>query len=149
MRSKTSPWQASALEAGRTPLPDAPGQRPWLITESKGKVLPKHIGATTEQKKPREAEKSSRPQKRPSDFVAFIIENPGPGTPSHRDHWSSQEIRDLLDMKAGKRPRSEIMKRFHYRSPRAISLAAWKHKTTARAAETNTKRAGSERLVPL
>ncbi|KAJ4101670.1 hypothetical protein NW756_002093 [Fusarium oxysporum] len=30
MSDRNKPWQRKALERGRTPLPDAPGYRPWL-----------------------------------------------------------------------------------------------------------------------
>jgi hypothetical protein len=30
MSDRIKPWQRKALELGRTPLPDAPGHRPWL-----------------------------------------------------------------------------------------------------------------------
>ncbi|KEY69458.1 hypothetical protein S7711_10537 [Stachybotrys chartarum IBT 7711] len=33
-----SPWQSKALESGRTPLPNAPGERPWLDETSRTKL---------------------------------------------------------------------------------------------------------------
>ncbi|KAF5966002.1 hypothetical protein FBULB1_11929 [Fusarium bulbicola] len=30
MSGRIKPWQRKALEVGRTPLPEAPGLRPWL-----------------------------------------------------------------------------------------------------------------------
>ncbi|KFA64358.1 hypothetical protein S40285_02960 [Stachybotrys chlorohalonatus IBT 40285] len=33
-----SPWQSKALESGRAPLPNAPGERPWLDKTSRTKL---------------------------------------------------------------------------------------------------------------
>ncbi|KAH7198754.1 uncharacterized protein B0J16DRAFT_315054 [Fusarium flagelliforme] len=40
--SLIQPWQQRALDNGRTPLPEAPGERPWLRSKSISSQTPKN-----------------------------------------------------------------------------------------------------------
>ena len=39
--SLIQPWQQRALDNGRTPLPEAPGERPWLLSQPLSSQTPK------------------------------------------------------------------------------------------------------------
>jgi hypothetical protein len=77
------PWQERALKRGRTPLPESPGQRPWLLQEvSERYSVDREISGAAQQ----------------PDQADVPVSNPAPANVSSR---SLQAIVNLLNQLSG------------------------------------------------
>ncbi|KAH7253856.1 uncharacterized protein BKA55DRAFT_538711 [Fusarium redolens] len=102
------PWQERALKRGRTPLPESPGQRPWLLQEvSERYSVDREISGAAQQ----------------PDQADVPVSNPAPANES-RDlsyrFWEESELRRLIEMRSGGAQWSAIAQAFPQRTLEAL-----------------------------
>ncbi|KAF5618782.1 uncharacterized protein FTJAE_12143 [Fusarium tjaetaba] len=104
------PWHEKALKRGRTPLPEGPGQRPWLPLQ-----LSEHRSTTLE------VSGASQDHNHVQDAVptTALVEANESRAPLYR-FWEESEVRRLIEMRSGGAKWSAIAQTFPNRTIEAL-----------------------------
>ncbi|KAF4967659.1 hypothetical protein FSARC_4818 [Fusarium sarcochroum] len=110
------PWQRQALQNGRTPLPEAPGDRPWLQTPSNPPPSSSYASASVVSSSPGPG---SGNQASASGTNAGQASSPTSAPQTYR-FWTEEEMRRLITIRNGGAGWPDIFAAFPHRTPEAI-----------------------------
>ncbi|KAF5694210.1 hypothetical protein FDENT_1515 [Fusarium denticulatum] len=104
------PWHEKALKRGRTPLPEGPGQRPWLpLQPSERRYTNLEVSGASQD--PNHAEDAV-----PTPAPAKVSESRS----SLYRFWEESEVRRLIEMRSGGAKWSAIAQAFPKRTLEAL-----------------------------
>ncbi|KAM0558006.1 hypothetical protein ACHAPJ_005173 [Fusarium lateritium] len=127
------PWQRKALKSGRTPLPESPGDRPWL---NQAPSNPQPPSASSQPRQPSTAftpfassfsgTRSFSSTLGPGNHSSASGTNAGQASSSNTDvpqtyrFWTEEEMRRLITIRNGGAGWPDIFAAFPHRTPEAI-----------------------------
>ncbi|RGP60796.1 hypothetical protein FLONG3_10715 [Fusarium longipes] len=126
--NRLRPWQRRALHNGRTPLPEAPGQRPWLSVSSQ------LHGSRTDSATPLGSSSQAIPLESSSghrDDNGTSLEQsgrPNEPVPLNYRFWPEDEMRRLILLRNSGATWAAVYAAFPNRTPEAIKQAYHKRR---------------------